>query len=78
MTPFNQTQSDEAIELICRDSDSLTVKVISQTAENISKTNSNSQRKYAGELYLVTLQQSDDEFPQKIVYIVSLTAEVFM
>lgn len=69
---MNETQSDEGIELICRDYNALTIKV--DSSQNLSGINESrgEQRQYTGELYLIRLQETDTLFPQKIVYIVSI------
>lgn len=65
---LQESDDNETIRLVCREDDSLTVKV---NSDKIQKSiEMENQRLYNGSLFLFKLQENNNETAERIVYIV--------
>lgn len=72
-----ETISNETIRLICQDSDSLTIEIGIDDRQKYNEINLTNSRKFHGNLYMIRVQDSKRELPQKIVYIVSRSSAIY-
>lgn len=69
LTPVIESKSSEIVQLICRDADAVVISVQSNAKSNPKDAD------FTRELYVVKVEESGDQLPSKVIYMVSEETE---